>query len=50
MFLFSFSAGFDADVEAYVVETDYSDYAIMVHLSTCRITGNTTKIAKLYSE
>lgn len=50
MFLLSFSAGFHADVEAYVVETDYNNHAIMVLLSTCRITGNTTKIVQLYSE
>lgn len=40
----------EADVENYVVETDYNDYAILVLLSTSRVTGNTSKIVKLYSE
>lgn len=40
----------NADVQTYVVETDYNDHAIMVMLSTCRITGKTSKIVKLYSE
>lgn len=40
----------NADVEVYVVETDYNDYAIMLLQSTCRITGNKTKIMKLYSK
>lgn len=44
-----FSSRLDADVESYVVETDYDDYAIMVMLSANRVTGRTSKIVKLYS-
>lgn len=47
---FPLSAGLDADVESMVVETDYDDYAIMVMLSTNRVTGTKSKFVKLYSE
>lgn len=48
--IFFLSAGLDADVESFVVETDYNDYAIMVMLSTNRVKGTRSKFIKLYSE
>ncbi|KAM9841001.1 protein AMBP-like isoform 2-T2 [Aulostomus maculatus] len=38
-----------ADVDTYVVHTDYSDSAMMVLLSTETSSGNKTTIVKLYS-
>ncbi|XP_075885068.1 protein AMBP-like [Nelusetta ayraudi] len=44
-----YSSRLDSDVESFVVETDYNDYAIIVMLSTNRVTGRTSKIVNLYS-
>ncbi|KAJ0015421.1 hypothetical protein NQD34_009041 [Periophthalmus magnuspinnatus] len=40
---------FNADVDVYVVDTNYVQYALMVLLSTELPEGNTTWIVKLYS-
>ncbi|KAG7499533.1 hypothetical protein JOB18_040978 [Solea senegalensis] len=40
---------FEADVDSYVVETDYDEYALLFQLSTEKPSGNVTRIVKLYS-
>ncbi|XP_040013998.1 protein AMBP-like isoform X1 [Xiphias gladius] len=42
-------AGFGADVDSYVVHTNYEEYAMMLLLSTEKPSGNKTTIVKLYS-
>ncbi|XP_060929138.1 protein AMBP-like [Limanda limanda] len=40
---------FDADVDSFVVETNYDEFALMFLLSTEKPSGNETTIIKLYS-
>uniref|UniRef100_A0A8C6WJ73 Lipocalin/cytosolic fatty-acid binding domain-containing protein n=1 Tax=Neogobius melanostomus TaxID=47308 RepID=A0A8C6WJ73_9GOBI len=40
---------FDADVDVFVADTNYVEYALMVLVSTERSAGNETLIVKLYS-
>lgn len=40
---------FSADVDVFVVDTDYVDYGLMVFVSTEHPSGNKTQILKLYS-
>uniref|UniRef100_UPI0037E89F95 protein AMBP-like n=1 Tax=Semicossyphus pulcher TaxID=241346 RepID=UPI0037E89F95 len=42
-------ARFGADVDSFVVHTDYAHFAMMLQLSTEKPSGNKTTIAKLYS-
>ncbi|XP_040014000.1 protein AMBP-like isoform X3 [Xiphias gladius] len=42
-------ARFGADVDSYVVHTNYEEYAMMLLLSTEKPSGNKTTIVKLYS-
>ncbi|XP_012726549.2 protein AMBP isoform X2 [Fundulus heteroclitus] len=42
-------ARFGADVDSFVVDTDYDEYALMMQLSNEKPTGNKTTIVKLYS-
>lgn len=42
--------GFEADVDCFVVDTNYDAYAFIILLSTERPSGNQTTIVKLYSE
>ncbi len=44
------SAGFGADVDSFVVRTNYDEYAVMLQLSTEKPSGSKTTILKLYSE
>lgn len=44
------SAGFGADVDSFVVDTNYDEYAMMLLLSTEKPSGNKTTTVKLYSE
>ncbi|XP_018525977.1 protein AMBP isoform X2 [Lates calcarifer] len=41
-------AKFGADVDSYVVHTNYDEYAMILQLSTEKQSGNTTTIVKLY--
>ncbi|XP_026154075.1 protein AMBP-like isoform X2 [Mastacembelus armatus] len=42
-------ARFSADVDSYVVHTNYDEYAMMLLMSTEKPSGNKTTIVKLYS-
>ncbi|MEQ2247815.1 hypothetical protein ILYODFUR_012962 [Ilyodon furcidens] len=42
-------ARFGADVDCFVVDTNYNEYALMLQLSTEKPSGNKTTIVKLYS-
>uniref|UniRef100_A0A669C8H2 Lipocalin/cytosolic fatty-acid binding domain-containing protein n=1 Tax=Oreochromis niloticus TaxID=8128 RepID=A0A669C8H2_ORENI len=46
---FYHTARLGADVDAFVVHTNYDEYAVMLLLSTEKPSGNKTTIAKLYS-
>lgn len=39
-----------ADVDNFVVETDYDEYAMLYLLSTQKASGHITQIVKLYSK
>uniref|UniRef100_A0A4W6CCZ6 Lipocalin/cytosolic fatty-acid binding domain-containing protein n=1 Tax=Lates calcarifer TaxID=8187 RepID=A0A4W6CCZ6_LATCA len=43
-------AKFGADVDSYVVHTNYDEYAMILQLSTEKQSGNTTTIVKLYGD
>lgn len=44
------SAGFGVDVDSFVVHADYDEYAVMLLLSTEKLSGNKTTLVRLYSE
>ena len=44
------SAGAGADVDSYVVDTNYDEYVMLYQQSTEKPSGNTTLGVKLYSE
>lgn len=43
-------AGFGADVDSFVVRINYDEYAMMLQLSTDKLSGKKDTAAKLYSE
>lgn len=44
-----FLTGFGADVDSFVVATDYEDFAVMLQLSTEKLSGNRSTNLILYS-